>query len=256
MRPKWMILLTNVSTSLSLWAAFDDVPQGNDILNKCQYLIEFMSCFKQCAPSGWNGTVQLVGDWSTSYNWWRLEESVCWDWCGLWHHLQGIYVEHAWDHDKWEGKKDLLTLVIDSCCLQLQSTDPHLLIHLFLPNIWTLGPHHCFPVANYPSCWLQQWIRVSQVYSQLISNICTDALSAEKVLWRGSYLQSTCFVWVILSLRAMFFFWWRNFTMGDPKKSSAKATKEFLGKKEPMSPYIDHDIWPNMANMATLALLS
>jgi len=44
--------------------------------------------------------------------------------------------------------------------------------------------------------------------------------------------------------------------MGDPKKSSAKATKEFLGKKEPMSPYINHDIWPNMANMATLALLS
>jgi len=35
--------------------------------------------------------------------------------------------------------------------------------------------------------------------------------------------------------------------MGDPKKSSAKATKEFLGKKEPMSPYIDHDIWPNLA---------
>jgi hypothetical protein len=32
-----------------------------------------------------------------------------------------------------------------------------------------------------------------------------------------------------------------------PKKSSAKGTKEFLGKKEPMSPYIDHDIWPYMA---------
>ncbi len=31
------------------------------------------------------------------------------------------------------------------------------------------------------------------------------------------------------------------------KKSSAKGSKEFLGKKEPMSPYIDHDIWPNMA---------
>ncbi len=32
-----------------------------------------------------------------------------------------------------------------------------------------------------------------------------------------------------------------------PKKSSAKGTKEFLGEKEPMSPYIDHDIWPYMA---------
>jgi hypothetical protein len=42
-------------------------------------------------------------------------------------------------------------------------------------------------------------------------------------------------------------------TLGDPKKSSAKGTKEFLGKKEPMSPYIDHDIWPYMA---TLALFS
>jgi hypothetical protein len=70
-----------------------------------------------------------------------------------------------------------------------------------------------------------------KVYSQLISNICTDALSAEKVLWRGSYLQSTCFVWVILSLRAVFSFRWQNFTLGDPKKIQCKGYKGVFGEK-------------------------
>jgi hypothetical protein len=90
------------------------------------------------------------------------------------------------------------------------------------------------------------------VYSQLISNICTDALSAEKVLWRGSYLQSTCFVRVILSLRALFFFGGKISHWVTQKKSSAKGTKEVLGKKEPMSPYIDHDIWPYMAKYGNI----
>ncbi len=116
-------------------------------------------------------------------------------------------------------------LVVFNCKVQTQ----HLLIHLFLPNIWTLGPHHCFPVANYPSCWLQQWIHVLQVYSQLISNICTDALSAEKVLWRGSYLQSTCFVWVILSLRAVFFFRWPHWVT--QKNPVQRVQRSFWGKK-------------------------
>jgi hypothetical protein len=37
-------------------------------------------------------------------------------------------------------------------------------------------------------------------------------------------------------------------TLGDPKKIQCKGYKGVFGKKEPMSPYIDHDIWPYMAN--------
>lgn len=263
MRPKWMILLTNVSTSLSLWAAFDNVPQGNDILNKCQYLIEFMSCFKQCTPSGWNGTVQLVGDWSTSYNWWRLEESVCWDWCGLWHHLQGIYIEHTWDHDKWEGKKDLLTLVIDSCCLQLQSTDP-------TSTDSSISSKH----LNSGSPSLFSSSKLSQLLTTAVDTCIAGVLTAYQ---QHMYRCSVCREGTVerqLPAKHLFcvgdsiiesnvFFLVAKFHTGWPKKNPVqRVQRSFWGKKSQCHHIlimIYGQIWPNMAsiaNMATLALLS
>jgi hypothetical protein len=252
MRPKWMILLTNVSTSLSLWAAFDNVPQGNDILNKCQYLIEFMSCFRQCAPSCWNGTIQLVGDWSTSYNWWRPEESVCWDWCGLWHHLQGIYIEHAWDHDKWEGKKDLLTLVKDSCCLQLQSTDP-------TSTDSSISSKH----LNSGSPSLFSSSKLSQLLTTAVDTCIAGVLTAYQ---QHMYRCSVCREGTVETqlpakhlfcvgdsiIESIVFFSVAKFHTGWPKEIQCTGYKGVFGKKEPMSPYIDHDIWPYMAKYGNI----
>lgn len=122
--------------------------------------------------------------------------------------LRALSCDH---HDKRKWKL-LSFLKKDSCCMQMPSNARHLLmIHLFdlQPNmpLWVLANimtqfSCCFWKSFYLplNSWLSTLIvrglflfgfshnlAIPQVYSQLISNICTDALSAEKVMSRGSH---------------------------------------------------------------------